>query len=182
MRNRIYDFKARTIRLEHNIDVPFSAGAQYEHTFNRFLSKEVESNLRDFEGVTYIIQNDNDIVAYFCVSTNSIPYQYWIENDMEIWGVPVLEIKMFAVNEKYQDTFYEYNGLDMPISAWCLFLVWNTLLKYVSFKALYLHSVPEAIDFYKQNGFRPLNKLMMPLGSIDSDCTPLWMPLTDVVF
>ena len=25
----------------------------------------------------------------------------------EIWGIPALEIKMFAVDEKYQDLFFE---------------------------------------------------------------------------
>jgi len=174
---RIDKFEPIVKPIYENISAPFSAGAQYAMNFNRFLSRDVEDYLHERKGITYLIYNGDDIVAYFCVSAGSIPYDYQIDGESELWGISVLEIQMFAVSEKYQNTFFKYVDLDMPIAAWCLYLIYQRLSSYIAFEAVYLHSIPEAEAFYRRNGFKPVMDNMQPLKCIDSEFTPLWMPI-----
>lgn len=182
----------------------FNAGVGNEN-FNVFLNEDAEEYRTDGNGVTYIIwnitydENDKslrDIVAYFTLSANAIPYTDRIkldaedvktfqkEFDEENWGVPVLEIKMFAVNDKYQDMFYVRDGKELPIAAWCLLII----IRYagelpesvLGFKALYLQSVPEAEKFYFKNGFQDMRINMHPFKNIDSDMRSMWLPLKKV--
>lgn len=182
----------------------FNAGAGNEN-FNDFLTKDADKYRVDGNGVTYVIwnvseeenkENSRDIVAYFTLSSNAIPYIDRIridENerltsderfDEENWGIPVLEIKMFAVDDKYQDRFYVYEEQALPIAVWCLYAIINyasELLKYVlGFKALFLHSVPEAEKFYLRNGFQDMRLNMQPFACIDSEMRPMWLPLRDI--
>lgn len=177
----------------------FNAGEGYEN-FNDFLIDEADEYCVNGDGVTYIIWNNDidkkEVVAYFTLSANAIPYidrikldeeealELGKEFDEENWGITVIEIKMFAVNDKYQDLFYIYDDDDLPVSAWCL----RAIVNYVSelnnsvlgFKALFLHSVPDAEEFYLKNGFQNMKVNMHPFCSIDSDMKPMWMPLKDI--
>ena len=123
---------------------------QYINEFNpdiTVLDTDYREDLTDFDAG---IGNENfnvflkkDIVAYFTLSANAIPYIDRIkyknetneleEYDEENWGVPVLEIKMFAVNDKYQDVFYTYEERELPVAAWCLLAVVNYANKYATF-------------------------------------------------
>lgn len=104
--------------------------------------------------------------------------------DIEICGISAIEIKMFAVNEKYQDLFFEYDGESLPVSAWVMQSIIDyaqTLMdEVVGFKALFLHSVPEAEKFYKINGFNPMEINMQPLHCVDSDYTAMYLALKEV--
>ena len=170
----------------------FDAGIGNEN-FNVFLKKDVDEYRNEGNGVTYIIWNitydeiigeTKDIVAYFTLAANAIPYIDRIkyeketsesgEYDEENWGVPVLEIRMFAVNDKYQDV----------LAAWCLLAIVNYanyMLNFVlGFKALFLHSVPDAELFYLKNGFQDMRINMQPFANVDSDMRPMWLPLKDI--
>ena len=129
-----------------------------------------------------MIYNGGDLVAYYCLSSGAIPFQYELEGETEIWGIPVVEIKMFAVNINYQDIYFEYANLDMPVSAWCLQYIIQSTKKYIGTKAIFLHSVPTAEKFYKRNGFQEINNVMIPLHCIDDDLKPLWLPLQEIEF
>ena len=182
----------------------FNAGTGNEN-FNEFLQSEAEEYRLNGNGVTYVIWNTlynddmqitKEIVGYFTLSSNAIPYidrirldeNEIVENgdefDEENWGIPVLEIKMFAVNDKYQDVFYNYEEEELPIAAWCLFAIINyaklLLDSVLGFKALFLHSVPQAESFYLKNGFRDMKINMQPFASVDSDMRPMWLPLKNV--
>ena len=182
----------------------FHAGIGNEN-FNDFLKKEADEYRTNGNGVTYIIWNntyDNDteetkdIVAYFTLSANAIPYidrikldedeiaECGMKYDEQTWGIPVLEIKMFAVNNKYQDVFYMHNGQALPIAAWCLLAIINyaklLLDTVLGFKALFLHSISEAEQFYLKNGFQDMTHNMLPFASIDSDMRPMWLPLKNI--
>lgn len=50
----------------------------------------------------------------------------------------------------------------------------------LGFKALFLHSVPQAETFYLKNGFRDMKINMQPFASVDSDMRPMWLPLKNV--
>lgn len=119
----------------------FNAGSGYEN-FNDFIVSEASEYKNIGDGVTYVVWNvlydkdnteiERDIVSYYTLSATAIPYEDRIrcdeeealetgeEFDIEICGISALEIKMFAVNQNYQDVFFEYAGEDLPISAWIM--------------------------------------------------------------
>lgn len=183
----------------------FTTVNEYD-TFSVFLNDDAVDYKNSGDGVSYIVWNvicnDNgieekrEIVAYYTLATTSIPYEDRIrldeeeakatgkEFDIQICGISAVEIKMFAVDNKYQDVFYQHDGEDLPVAAWILRNIVNyaeTLLNTViGFKAIFLHSVPEAVDFYLLNGFVPMQINMKPLHSIDSEFTAMYMSLREV--
>ena len=183
----------------------FNAGNGYKN-FNDFLLEDAVETQKNGDGVSYIVWNvqydkndiemKRDIVAYYTIATTSIPYEDRIrlepeeaeiegkEYDIHICGIPAIEIKRFAVDEKYQDIFYEYEGEDMPISAWIIRDIIGhaeeLLNTVIGFKAIFLHSVPEAEVFYKRNGFHTVKENMKPLHSMDSDFTAMYLTLREV--
>lgn len=190
--------------FSHEMD-KFNAGKAYEN-FNIFLTKEAQDYKDDGDGVTYVVWNvaydehnqeiKRDIVSYYTLAATAIPYEDRIrldadeaeatgeEFDIEICGISALEIKMFAVDERFQDVFYEFEGEDLPISAWILRSIIdyaNTLLNdVVGFKALFLHSLPEVEQFYCSNGFNPVEVNMQPLHCVDSDYKAMYLSLKAV--
>lgn len=183
----------------------FNAGQGYEN-FNDFMSEEAVEYKDAGDGVTYVVwnvkydKNNNeigrDVVSYYTLAATAIPYEDRIrldeedakaagkEFDTEICGISALEIKMFAVNEKYQDVFFEYEGEDLPISAWIMRSIidfsFSLLNKVIGFKALFLHSLPEAEKFYMANGFNPVEINMQPLHCIDSEYKAMYLALKEV--
>ena len=183
----------------------FNAGKKYI-SFNDFIKKDA-AEYRDMgEGVTYVVfdvQYDKEgkeihreCIAYYTLSAISIPYEDRIrldkeeaqetgrEFDIQICGIPAIEIKMFAVDEKYQDVFYQYRDEKLPISAWIMRNIINyansLLENVIGVKALFLHSVPEAEAFYVKNGFHFVEKNMKPLHCIDSEFTAMYLTLREV--
>ncbi|MBQ8802255.1 MAG: hypothetical protein IJZ53_01280 [Tyzzerella sp.] len=102
----------------------FNAGESFQQ-FNEFLVEEALEYAEEGNGVTYVVFNqeydeqgdiiDKDVIAYYTLAVTSIPYEDRIrldeeeakklnqEFDIQICGIPSIEIKMFAVDEKYQD-------------------------------------------------------------------------------
>lgn len=183
----------------------FNAGNGYEN-FNDFMSEEAVEYKNSGDGVTYVVWNvmydknnnevERDIVAYYTLAATAIPYEDRIrldeeeakvkgeEFDTEICGISAIEIKMFAVNEKYQDVFFEYDGEDLPISAWIMRSIidfaYSLLNEVIGFKALFLHSLPEAEKFYKANGFNAMEINMQPLHCLDSEYKAMYLALREV--
>lgn len=184
-------------------DFKFNAGEGYEN-FNTFLMCESEEYALNGDGVTYLVYNviesddqpHREIVAYYSLSANAIPYLDRIrldedeaektgqEFDEETWGIPALEIKMFAVDEKYQDVFFTYEGEELPVAAWVMrniiYEAYRLMTTVVGFKAIFLHAIPSAEDFYLKNGFRPIEKNMRPLECLDSDYKAMYLPLQNI--
>lgn len=183
----------------------FNAGQGYEN-FNDFMSEEAVEYKNAGDGVTYVVwnviydKNNNeirrDVVSYYTLAATAIPYEDRIrrdeeeakatgeEFDTEICGISAIEIKMFAVNEKYQDVFFEYEGEDLPIAAWIMRSIidfaYSLLNEVIGFKALFLHSLPEAEKFYKANGFNAMEINMQPLHCIDSEYKAMYLALREV--
>lgn len=183
----------------------FNAGVGNQN-FNSFLTDDATDFAQKGNGVTYVVWNiqqdaegneiDRDCVAYYTLAGTSIPYEDRIrldpqeaeergtEYDITICGISSLEIKMFAIDNKYQNLFYSYDNEDLPIAAWILRNIINyaeeLLENYVGFKSVFLHSVPEAEEFYLKNGFQPLLINMRPLHNLDSEYTPLYLSLREV--
>jgi hypothetical protein len=183
----------------------FDAGRGYEN-FNVFIANEASEYKDDGNGVTYVVWNvfcddtgievKREIVAYYTLAATAIPYEDRIrrdeedaqktgeEFDIEICGISAIEIKMFAVDKRYQDIFYEYDNEDLPISAWIIRYIINfaySLLNgVVGFKALFLHSLPEDEEFYMTNGFNPVEVNMQPLHCVDSEYRAMYLTLKEV--
>ena len=183
----------------------FNAGEGYE-SFNDFVAAEAVDYKNAGDGVTYVVWNvlydknnveiKRDIVSYYTLAATAIPYEDRIrrdkeeakkfggEFDIEICGISAIEIKMFAVSEKYQDVFFEYDGEDLTISAWIMRSIidfaYSLLDEVIGFKALFLHSLPEAESFYRANGFNPVEVNMQPLHCIDSEYKSMYLALKEV--
>ncbi len=177
----------------------FDAGSRFCN-FNEFLVNDAADYAEAGKGVTHVIWNQigerREIVAYFTLTATSIPYisrtyytdeeaeKYGEQYNDEIWGIPAIEIGMFAVDQKYQDLFFRIDDYEAPISAYCLLTVigfaMRVMKRTVGFKALFLHSVPTAEAFYERNGFRPVKPHWQPLKSIDSEYTAMYMALQEL--
>lgn len=183
----------------------FDAGEGFEN-FSCFITEEAEEYAENGEGATYVVFNvfqdeqnkvcNKEIVAYFTLAATSIPYEDRIrldedevrelgkEFDVQTCGIPSVEIKMFAVDEKYQDVFYVHEGEELPVSAWIIrrivYEAEKMLKNTVGYKALFLHTVPNAKMFYEKNGFHPVKLNMKPLHSVDSDLEAMYLTLRDV--
>lgn len=211
LRRHISDFNPDVMLLEDAYQDffeeinSFCAGAGYEN-FDEFIAADAIDYKDSGDGVTYIVWNvlyngtgceiKRDLVAYYTLSATAIPYEDRIrrdeeevketgeEFDIEICGISAIEIKMFAVDENYQNVFFEYAGEDLPISAWIMKNIIdeaNVMMnKVLGFKALFLHSVPEAEEFYLVNGFHPVEINMQPLHSVDSEYKAMYLALKEV--
>lgn len=183
----------------------FNVGQQYEN-FNDFISEEASEYKKSGDGVTYVVWNvkydsngielGREMVSYYTIAATAIPYEDRIrrdekeaketgeEFDIEICGISAIEIKMFAVDEKYQDVFFEYEGEDLPISAWIMRSIidyaYCLLNDVIGIKALFLHSLPEAEKFYKANGFNAMEVNMQPLHCFDSEYKAMYLALKEV--
>lgn len=192
-------------KAHQDLLLKFNAGDGYDN-FNGFVSEEAIEYANNGDGVTYLVWNifcgedgsetRRELVAYYTLSATSIPYIDRIrldedeakklgkEFDIQTCGISALEIKMFAVNEKYQDIFYKYEGTELPISAWVMRSIIddaNSLINTVlGFKALFLHALPNAEKFYENNGFHSVEKNMKPLHSVDSDYKAMYLSLRKV--
>ena len=137
----------------------FDAGIEYKN-FNEFILKEADDYKNSGDGVTYIVWNitydnnsheiDREIVAYYTLAATSIPYEDRIRLD-----------KNEAI-EKGQE-------FDIKIS--------DSIL---AFKAIFLHSIPSAVNFYKRNGFNPVEINMLPLYCIDSEYSAMYLTLKEI--
>lgn len=183
----------------------FHAGEGYEN-FDDFISDEAIEFQENSDGVTYVVWNvqydtnddevDRSIIAFYTLAVTAIPYEdrirldaeeaklYKNEFDIKICGIPALEIKMFAVDERFQDVFYEFEGEDLPISAWIMRQIIdyaNELIPEVAgFKAIFLHAVPSAEKFYCVNGFNTIKVNMHPLHGVDSEYKAMYLALMEV--
>lgn len=183
----------------------FNAGSGYE-SFNDFIKEDALEYEENGDGVSYVVWNvfynscgeetGREIVSYYTLATTSIPYEDRIRLDKEeaeekgkifdiqICGIPSVEIKMFAVDKKYQDLFYAYDGEDLPVSAWIIKNIINyaenLIVNVAGFKALFLHAVPNAETFYEKNGFNRMKFNMKPLHSLDSEFTAMYLTLREV--
>ncbi|XCP84405.1 hypothetical protein ABXS75_15265 [Roseburia hominis] len=186
-------------------DFSFSAGEEYDN-FNVFVAEEAIEYAEEGDGVTYLVFNvfldengrelSRELVSYYTLSSTAIPYIDRIRLDEdeakekgkefsdEIWGIPALEIKMFAVDEKYQDVFFEFEGEDLPIAAWIIRNIINKAYSLMStvvgFKALFLHALPNAEKFYEKNGFNSMKNNMQPLQCVDSEYRAMYLALKEV--
>ena len=125
-----------------------------------------------------------DVVAFFTLVSSAIPYIYRTVDEDGVYEamceIPAVKVNMFAVNDKYQDTFYE----NKPISA----LVFETIIDIIDnkaktdmgIKAIYLHSLPSAEKFYLRNHMLKAEEYMQTFSENDDDLTAMYVFIRDV--
>lgn len=141
------------------------------------------SALKDFnDGLTvtklFINKKNKDIVAYFSLCSSAIVYKIMGKLHYE----PAIEIKMFAVNEKYQHMKYSEDEEELTLSDMILSMVIGEIRdigeKYCGVKSVILYSVPEAYNFYDRNFFEDFNEYMVKdQGCFTNDCKAMYMIL-----
>lgn len=170
----------RVVRLTEGYEFKsFDCGNQ---DLNEFLLSDSKPYLRKLLSVTYILETDDDIVAYFSVSNDKISVP---DSDKATWrkikalfphskhrsDYPAVKIGRLAVNSKYRN-----NGIGSDILNFVkeLFISRNrTGCSFVTVDAL-----REAIPFYLKNNFRYLDKAT---ADTDSDTCLMYYDLTKLI-
>lgn len=165
-----------------------------EKAFDDFIKKEAISDMVSGDGVTYLIVNEankREIVAYYTISSSSI---HSIDRyDFEDEDVPKDEkrehfspisaflIKMFAVNEKYQDTYYNDELVASLILKNIIFDLYDMSTSVVGAKRIILCAVEKAKKFYKLNNFEEFDGKYTLFDKIDAqDNYPMYLALHNV--
>lgn len=194
MRKTIQNFKPVIETLsEENIGLisNFFVG---EKAFDDFIKKEAINDMISGDGVTYLIINEvnkREIVAYYTISSSSI---HTIDRyDFEDEDVPQDEkrehfspisaflIKMFAVNEKYQDTYYNDELVASLILKNIIFDLYDMSTSIVGAKRIILCAVENAKKFYKLNKFKEFDGNYTLFDKIDAqDNYPMYLALHNV--
>ena len=194
MRKTIQNFKPVIEALsEGNIDLirNFFVG---EKAFDDFIKEEAINDMISGDGVTYLIINEvskREIVAYYTISSSSI---HTIDRyDFEEEDVPQDEkrehfspissflIKMFAVNEKYQDTYYNDELVASLILKNIIFDLYDMITSVVGAKRIILCAVEKAKKFYKLNNFKEFDDNYTLFDKIDAqDNYPMYLALHNV--
>lgn len=97
--------------------------------------------------------------------------------------IPSIEIKFFAVDNKYRSLKMEkastrYDTLSASIFQYCIYIANQITSENVGAKALLLYSVPKAHNFYKRNGFEEFTKEMSEDNArFVSGCIPMYRSL-----
>lgn len=168
----------------------FKTGLKYpEKGLGDYINSDAFDDLITGDGVSYIVfqtDGDNiiDVVSFFTLVSSAIPYMYRTIDDSEIYevmcGIPAIRIHMFAVNQKYQDVFWN----DKPISA----LVFETIINIIDeksktdfgIKAIYLHALPSSEKFYLKNNMLKAEEYMRPFAGDDDDLSTMYVFIREV--
>ena len=129
--------------------------------------------------------NEKEVVAYFTLRESSIPYIDCINEDDETYdeeqcGISSIEIRMFAVSELYQDTFYNEDLIAAMIFRRIIYIIDNMSNTSLGVKAIYLHSVEEAKTCYERNGIKKMEKYIMPFHSAESEYKGMYVFIREV--
>ena len=147
-------------RLSQNYDIkPFSCG---DADLDGFLFEDAKKYLTELMAVTYILENRNSTVAYFCWLNDKVVFDtsdiqeksFWnrfnrrnrIPNPKRRQNYPAVKIGRLAVNK-------EFNG--QGIGRFILDTIKSLLLEKMDIGCRFItvDAYQSAFDFYKKNGF-----------------------------
>lgn len=142
-----------------------------------------EKALNDKKSVTYMyVDTSTDVVvALATVSCASIP----VFNDDEIVdNIPAIEIKYFALNERFQHVPYVRSS-PYKLSHYVLCTLVEQLktisTEYVGALKIVLQAMPDAVDFYSKCKFREMKSYISEnVINEDDGCTPMFYNLNEV--
>ncbi len=151
--------------------------------FDDYINTSAIYDKENGNGVTYaILDHEEVVVAYYTLAVTTIlcTDRYKEEDgtyDEAICGIPSVEIKMFAVNDNYQDCLYKGELISAMILKYIINYIDELSTTTVGIKAVFLHSVADAKEFYIKNGFKEMEFYMSCLHSVDGEHEPLYFPI-----
>lgn len=166
----------------------------------------VLANEDDVSGVSFNCGQDA-IDTYFqeklFSDSDAVPYCFWADPEKhDLVGiaslscsgiilhsgsgfhiVPAIEVKIFAIDEKYQHQVFPDEEPDtLNWSDYCLYYliekVYEVAEKSCGANHIVLYSVPEAVNFYQRNGFQKfVGDMEMPSNRFVEGCIPMFLNL-----
>lgn len=171
----------RVIRLSE--EYTFKAFDCGEDDLNNFLLEDAKAYAKRLVSVTYIMENDNEIIAYFSLSNDKIAIP---DSDKATWrkikklfphskhrsDYPAVKIGRLGVNSKYQGA---HIGTDILNFVKTMFLTNNrTGCSFVTVDAL-----RSAVPFYLKNGFTYLD--LQKADDESAPTCPLYFDLSQLI-
>ena len=177
----------------------FNTGKEYpEKGIGDYLkSDEIFKDMACSDAITYIvtcinkINDTEEIVAYFSITSSSLPYFYrdiddsgnYVISDI-LCGISAIKINMFGVDCKFQNVFYKDSIEEKPVSAWIfeaiIGMIDEMATNTLGIKAIYLHTLPSAKDFYCKNYMKPAGSYFYPLSDNDDELEILYTLIREV--
>jgi GNAT superfamily N-acetyltransferase len=151
----------RLVRLEENTVIP--PFESEDKDLNDFLLNDAKNYLKSLLAVTYMYQTDDEIIAYFSLSNDSLikndgEKPAWnkinrtIPNDKRRRSYPAVKIGRLAVAKKYAG---------MGIGSLALLTVQNMYineLQHAGCRFLMVDAYRDALPFYQKNDFKILTE------------------------
>lgn len=173
--NQINISKAERV-TEENIAITRSFDCGNE-TLNDYLKIDAKDDAHST--VFMIIDKDvQSVIGYYSLRCSGFVIN--CNNHFTIY--PAVEIKMFAIDEKYQHTsisdIAEEGTLSDAILAYVISEIYDFTNNYCGADKVILYSVPKAVDFYSKNGFKAFEEFMLKSESRFLDgCIPMYLDL-----
>ena len=132
---------------------------------NKYFNNEAIS---DTKSVTKVIwrkdeksdklnKEENDIIGLYSVSASAMFYD---DYDDKKYIIPAIEIKFFAINQEYQDMPFSEDYEEGVFSDYLFASIINNIRGITENECgaekIVLYSVPDAVEFYKRNGFEEI--------------------------
>ena len=134
--------------------------------FNDYLKKHIPKDKAVFH---YIIDSENDsLIAYFTLLSSCVLIGDFDNHNF----IPAIELKMFAVDKKYQKRNLSSRLIDAIIN-----IVNEYSTEYVGAEILVLYSVPaeQVVNMYEKSGFEKLPpEWFMYKSWFSSGCVPMY--------
>ena len=146
---------------------------------DKYLKTKAFEDLEFGNSFTRIIINkdNNELIGYYSINCSSIV----MENYNHRYFSPAIEIKMFALSEKYQGIKLSNEDDDMfsdQILCEIISKIVGITEAYISARSIILYSVPKAKSFYERNGFEAFVEYMLSSDDMYiKDCIPMWFQL-----
>lgn len=169
VKNFKYKFK-RISSVDIELIEEFSCGSPE-------LDKKLLQMKDNDDGTTFVFldETNGQIIGYCTYCASGLKKSY--ENDSVTY--PAAEIKYFAIDKTYQHKAYDE---DFNFSDLMLCEVMRRLIEIsensISFDYILLYSVPDAVSFYKRNGFYEFTEFMEHDSyNYINGCIPMFFPL-----
>jgi predicted GNAT family N-acyltransferase len=153
---------ASIVRLNNDAEIKsFESGNE---DLNNFLLNDAKDYLTSLLSVTYIIQSDSDIVAYYCLSNDRLSQ---LPEEKSIWNkinrllsnkkrrksYPAVKIGRLAVSKKFTNA-----GIGTAIIKTIKGLYKDSSLQHAGCRFITVDAYKNASSFYEKNGFRYLTE------------------------
>lgn len=168
--NNPIDFYFQIADKNSNINISnFCCGIQY-------LDKLLQNI--DNESSIWLVLNDVSLIGYLSIASSGLIHK---TGDNSLIVHPAIKIKAFAIDKRYQDYFFINNDnevclLACEILSYFIFCILPDIISHCYASFLILDSVPNAVGFYQNIGFKIYSDFMLSENLIENQgCIPMYM-------